>query len=63
VWLFRHAESVRPLAAVDVVLLVAFDLGDRTNVDAVGGDNVPALLDLKPRDRVACAPVVAISRR
>ena len=39
------------------------DLGDRTHVDAVGGDNVPALLDLKPRDRVACARVVAISRR
>ena len=43
----------------DVVVLIAFGLSDPANNDAVGGNNVPALLDLEPRDRVACASVIA----
>ena len=45
-------------AIEDVVVLVAFDLGDRSDVDTVGCDDAPALLDLKPRNRVPSAPVI-----
>ena len=46
-------------AVKDVVVLIAFRLGDRADEDTIGGDDVPALLDLKPRNRVTRTSVVA----
>jgi len=39
-------------AVEDVALLIPLDLRDRADDDAIGGDDVPALLDLQPRDRI-----------
>ena len=33
-------------AVEDVALLISFDLGDRADGDAIGGNHVPSLLDL-----------------
>jgi hypothetical protein len=38
-----------------VVVLVACDLDDFADEDAVGADDTPALLDLQPRDRISHA--------
>lgn len=46
-------------AVKDVVVLIAFRLGDRADEDAIGGDDVPPLLDLKPRNGVTRTSVVA----
>ena len=46
-------------AVKDVVVLIAFCLSDRADEDVIGGDDVPALLDLKPRNGVIYASVVA----
>ena len=46
-------------AVKDVVVFIAFRLGDRADEDTIGGDDVPALLDLKPRNRVTRTSVVA----
>jgi hypothetical protein len=40
-------------AVKDVALLIAFNLRDRANDDAIRGDHVPPLLDLQPRDRIS----------
>ena len=40
-------------AVEDVALLIAFDLRNRAYDDAIGGDYVPPLLDLQPRDRIS----------
>ena len=46
-------------AVKNVVVLIAFRLGDRADEDAIGGDDVPALLDLKPRNGISRTSVVA----
>jgi hypothetical protein len=38
-----------------VVVLVACDLDDLADEDSVGADDIPALLDLQPRDRISHA--------
>jgi hypothetical protein len=40
-------------AVEDVGLLIPLDLRDLADDDAIGGDDVPALLDLQPRDRIS----------
>ncbi len=40
-------------AVENVVLLISLDLRNRANDDAIGGDYVPSLLNLQPRDRIS----------
>ena len=57
--LTRHVPDLSGLprlegqAVEDVALLIPLDLRDRADDNAVGGDDVPALLDLQPRDRIS----------
>src|SRR5262249_14869610 len=50
-------------AVEDVVVLVAFDLRDPSNVDPIGSDDTPPRLDLKPRDGIVSARRAASRRR
>ena len=43
----------------NVVVLIAFRLRDRADEDTIGGDDVPALLDLQPRNGITHTSVVA----
>ena len=57
--LTRHVPDLGGLpgldgqAVEDVALLIAFDLRDRAEDDAIGSDHVPPLRDLQPRDRIS----------
>lgn len=57
--LARHVENLCGLLGLDsqtvkdVALLIAFNLRDRANDDAIRGDHVPPLPDLQPRDRIS----------
>ena len=57
--LTRHVPDLGGLpgldgqAVEDVALLIAFDLRDRAQDDAIGSDHVPPLRDLQPRDRIS----------
>ena len=59
--LARHVPNMCRLLGLDgeaveyVVVLVACDLDDFADEDSVGADDIPALLDLQPRDRVSHA--------
>jgi hypothetical protein len=46
----------------DVVVLVSCDLDDFADRDSVGADDIPALLDLQPRDRISHAGPAAEQR-
>src|SRR4029077_3828744 len=47
-WLLRLDRQ----AVEDVALLIAFDLRNRPDDDAVRGDDIPPLRDLQPRDGI-----------
>jgi hypothetical protein len=57
--LARHVANLCGLlgrqrqAVKDVALLIAFNLRDRANDDAIRGDHVPPLPNLQPRDRIS----------
>jgi hypothetical protein len=59
--LARHVTNMCRLLGLDgeaveyVVVLVACNLDDFADEDSVGADDIPALLDLQPRDRVSHA--------